>query len=181
MAELPLSSCALTQNIPLDCRQSTGGIKKIFVTPLANQTAVPTTSGGTVTAYSLQSGGGFKFFEYDFRKATGSWDEKGTLSDANWSIFYAGDIKIQFTKMEVNKRNELYLLAQNDLAIIILDNNGQYWLAATTNGATLTNLDGKTGKNFGDLNGYVLEFKYDEPVGAFALPASFISGLTTAS
>ncbi|HEY4876028.1 MAG TPA: hypothetical protein VIH86_10670 [Puia sp.] len=119
-----MATCQLTQNLPLDCRQSIGGIKKIFVTPLANQTAEPTISGGTVTAYSLQATAGFKFFEYDFRKATGSWDETEELSDSNWTAYYKGDIKIQFTKMEINKRNELYLLAQNDLAVIIC--NRQY-------------------------------------------------------
>lgn len=174
-------ACALTQNIPLDCRQSTGGIKSIFVTALSNQTAEPTVSGGTVTAYTLSTGGGFKFFRYDFRKATGEWTETETLSDANWTIFYDGDIKIQFTKLEVNKRNEMYLLGQNDLAVIILDNNGQYWLAGTKNGATLTKVDGKSGKAFGDFNGYQVELKYNEPLAAFLLPASFITALTTPS
>jgi hypothetical protein len=173
--------CALTQNIPLDCRQSTGGIKSIFVTALANQTAEPTVSGGTVTAYTLQAGQGFKFFRYDFRKATGEWIETGTFSDPNWTIYYDGKITIQFTKLEVVKRNELYLLAQNDLVVIILDNMGNYWLTSTHNGSTLLKSEAKSGKNFGDLNGYQLEFHYLEPLPAFLLPASFISGLTTPS
>jgi hypothetical protein len=173
------TTCSLTQNLPIDCRQTTGGIKSIFVTNLLNQSVAPVSSGGTVTAYSLTAGSGAKFFRYDFRKATGEFTETSTLSDPNWTIFYAGDIKIQFTKLEVNKQQELHLLAQNDLIVIVLDNNGQYWLCATTNGATLTKVDGKTGKNFGDLNGYQLEIKYQEPLPALLLPSSFIPALTT--
>jgi hypothetical protein len=176
-----MSTCNLTQNIPLDCRQAIGGIKSIFVTNLANQTTGPTVSGGTVTAYSLTPGGGFKFFRYDFRKATGEWTETQTLSDSNWTIYFSGDIKIQFTKMEVVKQQELFLLGQNDLIVIILDNNGTYWLVGTVNGATLSKIDQKTGKAFGDLNGYSIEIKYLEPKPANVLPASFISGLTTPS
>lgn len=171
------TTCSLTQNIPLDCRQTTGGIKSIFVTNLLNQSTPPTSSGGTVTAYTLTAAGGFKFFRYDFRKATGSWTETATLSDPNWTIYYAGDIKIQFTKLEVNKQQELHLLAQNDLIVIILDNNGQYWLTSTTNGCTLTKVDGVTGKNFGDLNGYTLEMKYQEPLPALLLPANLLPPL----
>ena len=174
-------ACALTQNIPLDCRQTTGGIKSIFVTNLLNQTAAPTVSGGTVTAYSLLTGQGFKFFRYDFRKQTGEFTETETLSDANWTIFYATDIKIQFTKLEVNKRNEMYLLGQNDLVVIVLDNNGQYWLVGTQNGVTLTKVDGKTGKNFGDLNGYQIEMKGFEPQAAYLLPAALLPALLVAS
>lgn len=168
-------ACALTQSIPLDCRNSTGGIKSIFVTNLLNQTAGPTVSGGTVTAYTLLTGN--KFFRYDFRKATGEFTETQTLSDANWTTFFAGDIKIQFTKLEVNKQNEMYLLGQNDLVVIVLDNNGQYWLCATVNGATLSKVDGKTGKAFGDFNGYQIEIKYEEPKPAYLLPAALLPAL----
>ena len=169
-------ACALTQNIPLDCRQTVGGIKSIFVTNLLNQTAEPTVSGGTVTAYTLSTGN--RFWRYDFRKQTGEYTETETLSDPNWTIFYASDIKIQFTKLEVNKRNEMYLLGQNDLVVIVLDNNGQYWLVGTRNGITLTKVDGKSGKNFGDLNGYQIEMKGAEPFAAYLLPSSFITTLT---
>lgn len=171
-----MATCALTQNLPLDCRQTTGGIKSLLVTNLLNLNTL-TSSGGTVTAVTLTSGN--KFWKYDFRKATGEWDEVATLSDPNWTIFYSGSIKIQFTKLEVNKQQELHLLGQNDLIVIVLDNNGQYWLTSTTNGATLTKVDGKTGKNFGDLNGYQIEMKYQEPLPALLLPSSFIPALTT--
>lgn len=169
-------ACALTQSIPLDCRQSVGGIKSIFVTNLLNQTAAgPVISGGTVVSYALQTG--FKFFRYDFRKQTGEWTETETLSDANWTQFYDGDIKIQFTKIEVNKQQELYLLGQNDLVVIILDNNGQYWLTSSYNGATLSKIDGKSGKTFGDFNGYQIEIKYTEPKPAYLLPAALLPAL----
>lgn len=171
-----MAACALTQNIPLDCRQSVGGIKSVFVTNLLNQTATgPVTSGGTVVSYALLTG--FKFFRYDFRKATGEWIETQTLSDNNWTQFFSGDIKIQFTKLEVNKQQEMLLLGENDLVVIVLDNNGQYWLTSTVNGATLSKIDGKSGKSFGDFNGYQIEIKYEEPKPAYLLPAALLPAL----
>lgn len=169
-------ACALTQNITLDCRQSVGGIKSIFVTELANIESV-TATGGTTQSIEMEDGSQFR--QYDFRKQTGTFTETITASEENGTVFYAPEIVVQFSKLEVNKRNEIQLLAQNELAIIVLDNNGSYWLTGVRNGLSITAGTAATGQAFGDLNGYSLTFTGGEPEPMLQVPAGQIPALLT--
>lgn len=168
--------CALTQNILRDCRQSVGGIKAIYITELANISSLAL-SGGTVTGITMA--GSTKFRTYTFRKETGSFSEAITASDANGTVFYAPTVTIALAKLQVNTRNEIALLAQNDVAIIVLDNNGSYWLTGSSNGLTLSAGTEDTGKAFGDMNGYNLTFTGGEPQPMYQVLASVVTTVTT--
>ena len=167
--------CAsLTQNLNDSCVSSTGGIKSIFVSEL-DSTDTLTISGGTVTALELTTGK--QFFEYNFRKQTGTFTETITVSEETGSVFYAPEVNIVLSKMEISKRNEIKLLAVNDLQIIVLDNNGTYWLVGSQNGMSISAGTSATGTNYGDLNGYNLTFGGGEPEPMLQIPSALIPDL----
>jgi len=167
-------SCSLTQGFPLACRNGVGGIKAIFLTEQSSL-ATLSASGGTVTAITLT--GGSQFFQYSLRKATSEYTESIETNEANGSVYYKDDIKVVLYQLSANKWSEFNLLAQNLLLVIILDNMGNYWLTGTVNGAQLQTSSGKTGKAFGDLNGYDLAFLAEEPQPMYAVPAGLMPAL----
>ena len=54
-------ACAIVSGYALDCRDTVGGIKKIYITELANVTTVSENASGYVTAITKSS----KFFTYE--------------------------------------------------------------------------------------------------------------------
>lgn len=167
-------SCNLTQGFPISCKQGPGGIKNIFVTEQSALNTL-TTSGGTVVSITLQAGA--QFFQYSLRKGTGEFTESVETNEANGSYYYKDDVKIVLYQLSANKWSEINLLAQNLLLLIIQDNLGNYWLTGTVNGAQLQTSTGKTGKAFGDLNGYDLVFLAEEPQPMYAVPAALMPAL----
>ncbi len=152
-------SCALTQGYTLDCRDNVGGVKEIYVTELVNMTT-PTVSSGTVTAITMATG--TQFWKYQLEKETSSLVEHIQTNDTNGTIHYEQDLDFSIRKLQANWRNEIRSLAQNRLAVIVLDRNGKYWLCGLNNGLELQNSDTQTGKGMGDFNGYQLKFKGKE-------------------
>jgi outer membrane protein assembly factor BamB len=152
-------SCALTQGYALDCRDNVGGIKEIYITELPHITS-PTITAGTVTAITMQTGS--QFWKYQLEKETATLVEHIQTNDANGTVHYEHALDFSIRKLQANWRNEIRLLAQNRLAIIVLDRNGKYWLCGMSNGMELQNADTSTGKGMGDFNGYQLKFKGKE-------------------
>jgi hypothetical protein len=170
-------SCSLTQNLPLGCRNSEGGIKSVFVTSYEN-TATLTTSGGTVLTFTLTPGS--QFFQYSLRKQTGSLTQTTTINDENGTVYYAPSVVFTLIQLQANTRSELALLAQNDLMVIVLDNNGSYWLVGSDKGLQMTTGSSDTGTKFSDLNGYKVTIANGgESYPMLQVPSSLIASLTT--
>lgn len=171
-------SCALTSGSTLACRDAVGGIKRIYITELANK-ATLTATAGNITAFTLSSTK--KFWIYDLIKETAEYEEKIVTSDENGTIFYETELKLMLHKTSVAFRNELKLIAQAQLMVIILDRNGVYWLMGEGNGATLMPSSGKSGKAMGDFNGYELVLGAKEVDLMPTVSSGLITALTTAA
>jgi hypothetical protein len=171
-------ACVLTTDVALACRDSVGGIKRIYVTELENK-ATLTASAGNITAFTLSTGK--QFWIYDFDKETAECVEKIQTSVENGTVFYETELKIMLHKRSATLRNELSLLAQNRIMIIILDNNGVYWLMGENNGADLAPSESTFGKAMGDANGYALTFIAKEGSAMQTVSSGLISTLTAAA
>ena len=172
-------ACNLTQNIPIDtCKSNIGGLKSIFAMPFQNLSGSVTVSSGSVVTIPIQSGSLNQFYRYDFRKETGTFKDDGKVSDENASVYYDQEVMVEFTRMEILKRNEFVLLAQSDLLIIVLDNLGQYWLYGQTNGMVPVSITGESGKKFGDGSKYKIHLSGKEPSPAPIVPAGVVTTVT---
>jgi hypothetical protein len=168
-------ACVLTSGYQLDCADSIGGIKTIYVTELGNKASI-TAASGVITAFTLTSGK--KFFVYELQKETSNLVENITRNEVNGTTFYEQVLQFTVRKMQASLRNEIKLLAQNRLMIIVLDRNGKYWLLGENNGCEMTNSTGATGTAMGDFNGYTLNFRGAEENPAQEVAANLIAGLT---
>ena len=97
---------------------------------------------------------GEKFKSYYFNRNTGSMTSNYTLDPATGVRYVTTDLALQFNRMETTKRIEVTALAQNELALIVKDANGKYWLLGKDEPVMATAGEGVTGTARGDRNGY---------------------------
>lgn len=168
-------ACALTQGYTLDCKDSLGGIKAAWFIAHQDVTAV-TEASGVVSAITKSAGK--VFYKYQLVRNTSSLTENVTASVENGTVFYAQELSIILNKMQANTRNEILLLAKNNLMVIVEDANGKYWLLGKQNGLDLTGGNAGTGTAQGDRNGYTLTFSGGEKELAPEVASGVISGLT---
>jgi len=167
-------ACALTQGLAVGCRDGIGGIKTVYIVENASVGAI-TSSSGIISAITMV--GGAKFWTYNLVKEVGEFTDDMPMSVPNGTVY--SDQKLMFTarKMSATLRGEIKLLSQNLLKIMVLDNNGTYWLLGEINGMDMTKATGKTGKMLGDFGGYDFEFQGKEPNMAQTVTSSIIAAI----
>ena len=153
-------ACNLTAGIQLGCRDNTGGLATLWITDYTNVTSITSNTGDTITAIS----GTGTFYEFQLIRTSSQLTETVNASLENGTVFYQGEIVTYFNKLGQDKRNILKTLAQSQrLAIVVEDNNGQYFLCGQTYGCFISAGTSVTGKALGDANGYNMTFQYLEP------------------
>lgn len=167
-------SCALTTGFTLDCRNSNGGIEAVYFTEIENKATLSATSS-VIDTFTLDTGK--QFFKYDLRKKTSIFEQNIQVNNENGTVFYEQTLSVKLDKMETTKRNEILLLAQNNLMVIIKDNNGKYWLMGETRGALLNGGKGSTGTAYGDMSGFELTFMGEEAELSKEVDSSLIATL----
>jgi hypothetical protein len=168
--------CVLTQGYNLDCRLNYGGVKDVYLIEFDNVASV-TQSAGVVTAITKVATKVFR--KYALIAHTGESDEALTASREMGTLSNKQTIKFPINKMTVAVRNELFLLAQNRLMFVFVDENGTNWLYGGDYGLTLTTASAKTGKVLADRNGYELTFEGDEKNLAYEVNAATLATLLT--
>lgn len=173
-------ACNLTSAIALDCIDSIGGVKTLYIS--ANTDLGTPVVGVTGYITSLVGATG-TFYEYAVPKDTSSFNETFTVSNTNSSVFYQQDVVANLPKLSSEKRNQLLLLCKNrDLKVVVEDNNGLYWLVGQTRGAVVSAGTSSTGTAVGDLNGYTVTVQAQEPAMAIQLASlTALTGITIVS
>ena len=117
------------------------------------------------------------FYTFEQRNEQGEFVQTGQHSVENGTNFWEQVVSLTFTKNDADDRNVLKLLAQSRLLVIVLDNNGNYWIVGEKNGADLTASTVGAGKAYGDLNGSTISITGKEPFPARLVDASVIATL----
>lgn len=169
-------ACALTQGYNLDCRDSVGGVKEIYLMELSNASTV-TEANGVVTAITKATGK--RFWKYNLQRNTASATETITGSKENGTVFFAQEVKMILNKLQASVRNEIKLLAQNRLIAVVVDRNGTNWLYGREGGLTLDAGTATMGTASGDRNGYDLTFSGDEDEPAPTVDSTTLATLET--
>lgn len=168
-------SCVLTSGYTLDCRDNVGGIETIYITELANKNAI-TAASGVITAFTLTTGK--QFWTYNIQKETASITENIPDGIANGTLHYEQTLVMTLRKLQATLRNEIYLLAQNNLMIIVKLRTGKYFLLGQNTGMELQTLASTSGTAMGDASGYTLTFIGKETTGMQEVTSSLITTLT---
>ena len=131
-----------------DCEGSLGGIVTVY---LANyQDNIFTITSGAVSAVNSA----VSFYEYQFRKNTGSMTSTLNIDPANGVNFVSTDLDLVFSRMETKKRIEMAALSVGQLAGIVKDANGKYYALGVSEPLEASAGDGQTGTARTDGNRY---------------------------
>jgi hypothetical protein len=154
-----MSCVSFSGGISLNCENNIGSLTKVYLTDFDNVVTV-TESGGTVSAITMASAS--YFYEFEFNRNSASLQEDLTKSVEAGSAFFTQTVTMTIPRRDVAKRNTLALLTQRDLAVIVKDGNGFYWLVGRTEGAYLSEQTSTSGTTKADGSNYVLTLIAEE-------------------
>jgi hypothetical protein len=163
-------ACLLTQGRQEVCKESIGGLQGAYFinygtgsfTKNANGEVTALPSGSTVYYYQL--------------KGSSAYTETVNTSRDNGTTFFSQELTLNLKKLTNEMTTQLKLMAYGRPQIVIWTNNGDALLVGEKLGADVTAGTIQTGAALGDLYGYSVTFQ-----GMEQLPASFLSGSTTAN
>lgn len=156
-------ACELTTGFLLGCNDAVGGIKNVY---FINYNQI---SGTTIVAGELTAATG-TVYQYQPNKNTGSVTFNPTVSLENGTVFYTHQLVFTLGKLDVDKRNELEILAKARVIAFVEMNDGQTIVLGLNQGAFMTAGTFQTGAAFGDLQGYQLTITADETSQPYFLP-----------
>ena len=158
-------ACNLTAAISLDCLDSIGGIKTLWVATDFDYTTV--TAGATAGITAL-SGGTGTFYQIQVAKDVASFTETFNVSNTNGTAYFDQAVTIPVQHLSSEKRQQIQLLAYNRASRVVFeDNNGLFWLAGLTRGCVLTTGTTTTGTAVGDATQYSFVLSGQEPEMAY--------------
>tara|TARA_R110000868_G_scaffold71925_1_gene210009 strand:- start:2048 stop:2575 length:528 start_codon:yes stop_codon:yes gene_type:complete len=174
-------ACILNVGYSLGCRDNTGGIQKAYIRNWSAGTTYSYSSDGTITGSTAAGYTGGTWYTFEVRPETGMFDPgQGNHSLENGTNFWAQQLDLVLHKYQASVRTLLYALAQTEMEIIILDQNGNYILMGEQNGANLTASKASVGKAYGDMNGTTLTMIAKEPQPARLMSSTLFATFTLA-
>lgn len=165
-------SCTLSQGFQLGCKDNVGGIRTVYISNFSDNETYSYDANNQITGITS----GATYYKFEVRPQSAGFNETINASIENGTLFYTQELALSFDKNTVELRNQMYLLAQAQMRVIVLDQNGLYRLVGRVNGADITAGTIPTGTAFGDKNGYDLTISAYEPQ-----PSSFVSAAAFAT
>lgn len=166
----------IIQGYEQDCLDSVGGVEEVYVTEFTNvPQANITAASGTISALSCS--GSNKFYTLQVGKNNASVEQKTISSPENGTQYQEQTITFNLKHMTAALRYTVKSLAKNRLMIIYKDRNGKIWLLGQTTGLDAGEINGTSGQQFGDLNGYTLTFVGMEADAASTMSQSVLDGV----
>jgi hypothetical protein len=159
-------ACELTHGFQLNCKDTIGGIKAIYLQQHADFLSDVTIDAGTEEINGLPE---VDVYKYICPKHTGSFTEEVASSVENGTIFYTQTVTATFFALTAARRKQLELVAKNRLVVFVQDNNDNIWMVGRMDGAEVTAMTTATGVAKGDLNGYTITFTAEEAHKAYRL------------
>ena len=157
------------------CKDNMGGIKEVYIVKKDSITEVALTEN-QISAITMAESA--KWSTYKFRKGTSQFTSTMTTDDAAGTMSFETVLALQFSKQDTAKRLEIMALCMDEVAVIVLDNNGKYWYLGYDNPVTATAATGQSGTAFGDFGGYNVELTDNSKELPFEVTAEAIAGLT---
>lgn len=170
-------ACLYTAGSSLGCLDNLGGLQKVYIRNWSASTTYTYDSTGSVTGGTNTS---TPWYTIEQRQETGEFTQEGQHNVQNGTNFWNQNVNLMLHKYQASLRNLVYVMAQTETEIIVLDQNGNYFLVGEQNGANLISSAPSVGKAFGDMNGVTIGFQAKEPSPARQLGSTFVSTLTFA-
>src|SRR3972149_321103 len=153
-------SCIFTTGYSLGCKDNLGGVQKFYIGNFSAVTSVST------------------FYTFEQRNEVGEYKEDGAHSVENGTNYWTQIASLTLYKNQASVRDLLLVLSQSRLQVLVLDQNGKYFMMAEQNGADLTASSIGLGKAYGDLNGSTFSITAKEPSPAREVSSTYVATLS---
>jgi len=158
-------ACSLTvTGRSLPCRDALGGVKKVWIAPFTDAMWSDVASGEIPNSEAALT-----LHDFVSPKNSSSLTQTVNSSVENGTVFYTQVLSLVLNKPVAADITEVQELGKGRLAIVVQDNNDNYFVLGHTRGCELTGGSVATGTAIGDLNGFTLEFTGEE-----GIPAPFL-------
>ena len=167
-------ACSTTINgRALPCRDSLGGIKKIWVVSSYDGAATKSfvdNMWNAVSAGAVADANAATILkDYDMHKNTGTFTQTLNASTENGTIFYTQVVSCVFPNEVATDISTFQDMIKGRLAIVVQDVNDNYFLMGHTRGCEVSGGSVESGTAMGDFNGLKYEFTAEE-----SIPAPFL-------
>lgn len=158
-------ACTLTlAGRGIACKDALGGVKRIYIAEWSDGIWEDIASGEVAGATAA-----ITFYTYDMTKGSGSLTQTVTSDIAAGTIFYDQAVSVTFAKLEAADITELQNVSKGRMAVMVEDNNGNWFVVGHKHGVEVSGGSVQTGTAVGDQNGFTLEFNAQE-----VAPAPFL-------
>lgn len=161
--------CLITSGYTLQCRDNIGGVQNVYIGNFNGSSMTYTVATNSITAFA---GATVSFYTFQQPLETASFEQAGNYSTENGTSFYTQTVNITLQKLNNTSSALINTLGQGTWRIMVLDQNGVYWLIGAQNGARVSASTPNTGKALGDLNGAVITFEAKEPITAYQVSSA---------
>jgi|TARA_R100000084_G_C4597884_1_gene121715 hypothetical protein len=165
-------ACDLTLGRKVDCKDSIGGLKMIYILPsyCSNIESSATIVNSEMTnagfadwdTYGDPTSSKQTLLQYDLRPDVSSMTVNFTSDPATGTTFFNQTLSITLQKIDHDTTNQLKLAAYNRSQIFVRDYMDNIFLLGMNGGVNVTGGTMVTGAAKGELSGYTLEFSADE-------------------
>lgn len=156
------------------CQGQVGGIKKIFLANYYDATAIElvtaSTSDGTITDIALKgvAPSTQTFYEFDLDRQLSSFNQT-IITGSGGALTYQTDLDLHMSHDSQESWAQMQLVCEGVFQVIILDNNGVYYLAGVNNGLQILSGTFAHGGDvaYADYVGYVVQMNGAEKYPAY--------------
>tara|TARA_R110000764_G_scaffold86056_1_gene166697 strand:- start:23855 stop:24427 length:573 start_codon:yes stop_codon:yes gene_type:complete len=165
-------SCTISKGRGHFCLGQVGGIKQIFLANWydANKITSVTADADTGIVSGLTTASALDFFQFDLDRQTSSFNQTITTGGGG-AINYEQALDVHMSHDSQESWARMQNVVESVFQVIILDNNGVYYLAGVDNGVKVTGGSYAHGGDvaFTDYVGYILQMIGSEPFPAYNL------------
>ena len=169
-------ACAIVAGYALDCKDTVGGIKNLYITEQANVTAVTENASGYVTAITLSAGK--KYFKYALEPRGANSTTNNINTDPKvGTVGYEQTIAATFLKMAYETQFKLQQIIKNRCSILVEMKSGQFFIFGSSFGMECTGGTGTSGAALNEFNGYSLTWAGMEKTFSQEVDSAIIAAL----
>ena len=158
---MALADCEISAGRIVDCKDSLGGIKTIYIgnyVDLVSGSEWLAATADTVTQIGVSSGTAITYYEFELRPELSSLVVNYMADPASGTTFFEQVLSCTFQKLEATDIADIRELCQGRPNIWVLDNNQKCWLLGAEFGCNVTGGNIQTGVAYSDLNGFTVDF-----------------------
>ena len=167
-------ACIIESGYDLGCFSS-GGVRRVLISTYTKDVVITGASAGRIDTIT----GNNQFFEYSQEIETASLAQSVSVNRQGGSLKFTQNVNLTMQGLTLEVRNAFSALAKAPLAVIVEDNNGQYWYVGEKNGARIDSAEFSTGVALDDAVGAVITILGIEPEAAQLVDPTIIDGLLT--